>query len=43
MRKGLLIIFMLLSWTSWAQEDPSLTKKDTSYWLKEIGGGLNFN
>lgn len=44
MKKGLLITFILLtSLTTWAQEDPSLIKKDTSYWMREIGGGLNFN
>lgn len=44
MKKALVLIFVFFSTlTSWAQDDPSLAKKDTSYWLKEIGGGINFN
>jgi len=44
MKKAFTIIFiMFYSLSSWAQDDPSLVKKDTSYWLKEIGGGINFN
>ncbi|PZX54762.1 DUF3078 domain-containing protein [Algoriphagus chordae] len=42
-RISTLFLFILFSGQLLAQEDASLTPKDTSYWLKEIQGGLNLN
>jgi hypothetical protein len=42
-RISTLFLFLLLSSKIFAQVDASLTPIDTSYWLKEISGGLNLN
>ena len=42
-RVSILFLFILFSGQLFAQGDDSLTPKDTSYWLKEIHGGLNLN
>ncbi|PZV81543.1 Protein of unknown function (DUF3078) [Algoriphagus aquaeductus] len=43
MKKITLLLFLLGFVFSVHAQDESLTPADTSYWLKEIGGGLNFN
>ncbi|SFT47688.1 Protein of unknown function [Algoriphagus locisalis] len=42
-RISTLFLFILFCGQLFAQEDSTLVAKDTSYWLKEIGGGLNLN
>ncbi|WP_439489427.1 DUF3078 domain-containing protein [Algoriphagus sp.] len=37
------LLLILFSGQLFAQEDDALIPSDTSYWLKEIGGGLNLN
>ncbi|WPR76781.1 DUF3078 domain-containing protein [Algoriphagus sp. NG3] len=37
------LLLILFSGQLFAQEDDTLIPSDTSYWLKEIGGGLNLN
>ncbi len=38
-----LFILIFLAGNAFSQELEALTEADTSYWLKEIGGGLNIN
>ncbi|MEB2780680.1 DUF3078 domain-containing protein [Algoriphagus sp. C2-6-M1] len=38
-----LFLFILISGKAFTQGEELLTPQDTSYWLKEIGGGLNLN
>ncbi|WP_057938150.1 DUF3078 domain-containing protein [Algoriphagus resistens] len=38
-----LFLFILFCGQVFAQDEEVLTPQDTSYWLKEIGGGLNVN
>jgi hypothetical protein len=42
--KKLLVLLFFLAQVSFAfSQEEALTKKDTTYWFKEIGGGVNFN
>lgn len=42
-RISTLFLFIVFSGQLFAQEDVVQTPADTSYWLKEIGGGMNLN
>jgi hypothetical protein len=44
MKKRLIFIFIFFgSFSIYAQDEGAQVSKDTTYWLKEIGGGINFN
>lgn len=43
MKKYFTLILLLLSVQLVIAQEENLTPSDTSYWLKEIGGGINFN